>query len=67
MITAAENDGRCANCASTREACDARTDSWPRYCCPACQQTPAWRTHVVGDREPRHDGPRLLAPMVGCR
>jgi hypothetical protein len=57
MTTAAENDGRCSNCRSTRQACDARGDSWPRHCCPACLQTAFWGTHV--EPSSLRDGQRL--------
>lgn len=45
MTTSSENDARCSNCGSTRDACNARADSWPPYCCPSCQRTAVWGTH----------------------
>jgi NAD(P)-dependent dehydrogenase (short-subunit alcohol dehydrogenase family) len=66
MTAELEYDERCSNCGSTREACDARADSWPRHCCPTRRRTPRSGTHVVGDRDRRHDGPRILAPMIAC-
>lgn len=59
MTTAPDKDGRCSNCRSTREACEARADSWPPYCCPACLRTDAWRTHL---EQPRVGG--WLGPAV---
>jgi hypothetical protein len=67
MSTAAENEGRCSNCGATREACDARADSWPRYCCPACLQTAAWGTHGVGDPAEPPRKPQVVAPLMGRR
>jgi hypothetical protein len=52
MTTAADNDGPCYKCGTSREACDARRDSWPRNCCPACLHTPAWGAHAR--RSPTH-------------
>jgi hypothetical protein len=64
MTTAADNEGHCYNCGSTRQACDARTD-WPLRCCPSCLRTSAWGAHVVGDPAEPPRMPQLVAPMMG--
>jgi hypothetical protein len=64
MSTAGENEGRCSNCGSTREACDARADSWPRFCCPACLRNSPWGTHRAGAPAEPQRKPQLVTPMM---